>query len=269
MNKLMLSLATLMLLALTSCGSDEPQDKIWYAQIPFVFHVVDQTEDVVSSCKPGVAYTEMNVDRKTAKMAVSVTLADGKELAFELDQLHVKQDASTNGYVVTSSTMAKASGHTITDITFFVDMRQSGTVRHYFHMMVDDRYEVNGLSASMGFEVTQSEVLPPSSVSRTVFTGIYEFTITTLTTESKTCAFSVKGLGVFPLDNGVTYQGLKVEPTVEGYTITSGDTPITPKEGGVSRLNNLHAKVNVHKRTFEAEFEVEQCATVTATGSIQ
>ena len=72
----MLSLATLMLLALTSCGSDEPQDKIWYAQIPFVFHVVDQTEDVVSSCKLGVAYTEMNVDRNTAKMAVSVTLAD-------------------------------------------------------------------------------------------------------------------------------------------------------------------------------------------------
>ncbi len=270
MNRLLLSMASLvLLLATTACGSDEPQDHIWYAQIPLVFHVVDTQADAVSSCKAGVAYAEMNVDKNTATMAVSLSLTDGGELAFELKQLRLTEAADKSGYMVTTTVDTQVSNHTIGDLTFYVDMRQSGTVRHYCHMTIDHRYEVNGLPTSMGFEVTQSEVLPVSSVARTVFTGVYEFTFTTLTAESKTCDFGVKGLGVFPLEDGINYRGLKVEPTVEGYTITSGDTPITPKEGGVSRLNSLHAKVNVHERTMEAEFEVEQCATVTATGSMQ
>ena len=105
--------------------------------------------------------------------------------------------------------------------------------------------------------------------SRTVNTGVYEFTFTTLTNEVKRCDFGVSGLNVFPLDNGVNYPGLTITPTVEGYTISSGDSPITPKEGGISVLNSLEATVNVHTRTFTATFDVENCATVTASGSMQ
>ena len=270
MKKILLSMASvLMLLAMTACGNDEPQDQVWYASIPMVFHVSDTENEELANCQAGGIYAEMNVDKGTATLRGSIMMGDNENLSFDLKDLRVRSDANHSGYIVTSpSGMNEASGHMLSDLEFYVDMRQDGLPRHFFRAVVDRKYEVNGLLADMGFEVTKSDVTPVVGNARTLTTGKYTFSLVTLTGENKLAGFSVRGLNVYPMETGITYQGLKLEPDYEGYHIVASTEGIEPKEGGSSKLQRLEADIDVHDRSFTATFEIAGSASVTASGTM-
>ena len=270
MKKLLFPVAAMLLMmGMTACGNDEPQDQIWYASIPLVFHVSDPENEELTNCQAGGVYAEMNIDKGTATLQGSIMLGDNENLSFDLADLHVRNDANHSGYIVTPRTESvEASGHMLSELEFFVDMRQEGLARHYFHAVVDGRYEVNGLLADMGFGITESEVTPVTGNPRYLTTGKYLFSITQLTGENKLSAFTVSGLDVYPMETGITYQGLKLEPTYEGYRISMTGEGIEPKEGGSSKLLSLEADINVHDRSFTAAFEIAGSSTVTASGTM-
>ena len=99
--------------------------------------------------------------------------------------------------------------------------------------------------------------------------GTYAFTITSLREGDERAEVTLSGIDVFPLDNGVTYDGLTVEPTAEGLLIHPGEEGIVPTAGGSSRLTALEAHINMHERTFTASYAIEGCATVVASGSMR
>lgn len=261
--------SVLMLLATTSCGgSDEPKEQIWYAVIPLMNHVTDSENERLVSCKETNVYSEINVDRKLATFTGLVALHDsGDEVTIDLANIPVKRTTTPNGFLLTLAE-GETGGHEISDFEFFVDMRQDGVPCHYLHMIIDGRFEVNGLLSEMSFEISQSDVTSVTGQKQTVNTGKYVFSITEYSKEKKLAAFSVKGLNVFPLDNGIEYQGLTLEPTYAGYHITAPADGVEPKEGGGSKLEQLEADIDVHSRTFTASFAVHNSGSVTASGSM-
>lgn len=257
-----------LLLSLAACGSDEPRDAIYYAQIYTVNHVTDKENTSLVGCQTGGISAGLNATKMIASVYFPFTIGD-KVITINLENVPMTNDSQHSGYSIKQSAFTSVDGqHSITDFEFFVDMRMIKSQRHYITAIIDGKYELNALVQTMAFEKANSTVKPTSGNEVTDNTGTFTFAVTNINGNDGKATAAINGLSIYPLTKEVSYQGITLEATYDGFHISHSGDPIEPYEGGSHYLESMNADINVHTRTFTAEYKIQQCGNVKASGAM-
>ncbi|MBP3737464.1 MAG: hypothetical protein J6I72_00245 [Muribaculaceae bacterium] len=272
MKKLIFSLTSMaLLLTMTACGNDEPQDNILYLPATqMVNHTYNTVEDELVGVNYGAIQVYVNVTRMTAQLAYVFGI-DGDPVTLQLNDVPVTYDSNNSGYLIQTSAPATAGTHTVNSLRLFIEVRDiQQNLRHYVKATVDGKYEVTGLMSTLFFKDATSIITRESDAQVITETGsFYRFNFLSLTTENRTATMGVSGINMTPFSVGASYAGLDVEPCAQGLHIyhNSGD-PLNNSSGANNQLTSLDGIINMRDFSFSVDYTIDGLGTVKATGNM-
>lgn len=261
-------LSAILLLGLSACSNDEPQDQIWLMSSQFINHVTNSDDGTFVSATLGGATAEFNVTKMTA--SIDYALAIGEEqIIVSATNARLTAAGSKNGYYIDVPSATTTSGHTVTNLLVYIDMNLENEIScHWATATIDGKYELNALVPTIVFYNTESTINKLNGQTITNGTGDYKFIVSNITTEHRSASLSIAGIeGLEPFYSGIEYNGLSVEPTSTGLHIYCNEA-VQGKGRTDYKLNSIDANIDFTSLSFKATLNVQDTGTITATGSM-
>lgn len=268
MKKLYIAFASIiMMLAFTACNNNDEPNDLWMMNSQFINHVTDNTTGEFVNASLGGIYIEFNITQMTANVAYAFTVGTD-EVVLEVTNAQMTNDVSRNGYNIHVA-QAKAGSHNVSNLDIFIDMNLNDKVQcHWTSATVDGRYDLNGLLPVIAFKKANSHITKPDGTTMSENNGIYTFEIVGFSTENRSATLAISNVNCAPLDKGIKYSGLVVEPTSDGLHITT-EGPVSPAEGSGLQylLNELDATINFSTHSLDALIDIENVAKITTNST--
>lgn len=258
-----------MLLTMTACGSDEPQDNILYLPATQMMnHSYNTVEEQLDGVKYGAVQAYINVTKKTAQLAFLCNI-NGESITVQLTDAPVTFDSMNSGYVIQSTAPITVGTHTVNSLRAFIEVRDiQRNLRHHVKAIIDNKYEVNGLMTSIFFNDVLTSITHDSDIDNETGSA-YNFIFSDLATDNKTATMNVSGINRTPFTTGASYAGITVEPCDVGlHLYHNEDTPINNSNGVNNQLIMFEGTINMRDLSFNVLYELEGVGIMNANGNM-
>lgn len=272
MKKILFTLLGLtLLMTMTACGSDEPQDNVLYLPpTQIINHTFNTLEDQVVSVTNGAMQISVNVSKMTAAIYYLFYIGD-ESVTVQVTNAAVTYDSNHSGYLIQTTTPTPAGAHTVTALKAFIEVRDiQQNLRHYIRAEVDGKYEVNGLMSVIYFKDAVTSITSTDNSETTTENGsFYRFDLLSMTTENRSATASISDIDQPPFSVGATYAGLSVEPCNEGVRFYhNAEDPINNSNGANYQLTQLDGIINMRNHSFNVQYTIDGLGTAHADGTM-
>ena len=271
---LFLTLATALMLGMTACGGDEPNNgnNVGTLGLQVFNHVSNESTGDFVSAKQGAYAFFLNFSKMTTDMTGNVTLEDNESYNFELQGLTMR--SGSIGYIVTMPvTSVEYGGHTISNYSALLDTRSSGYTRSKVSYIIDGVYKVNGYQETIPFETSVNTITTADGKTTVDNSGIYNVSVNLSNSDPdyQGAGITIANVAFTTIENdGLTYGGFQVEYTTFGYHIflPQGATPVHHQFGDTFAITEMDMYVNLNNYTFTATYKLDNGTKVSAQGSM-
>lgn len=270
MKQTLIMIASILAVALASCNNSG--DKSMYLQAQMVNHMsnVEASEEEPGTIRTDAVVYEviLDTDNKTADVACTVTLPDGKRGTIDVRGLTLSVDSKTGGYYMKQTASSRSQGsYAVTDFAGVLDLSSSGSGNSHFSFVVEKHYQVNAVIAEITFSNVKAEITNGEAAKHSLSGGV--FTVT-LNPSNKTAKMSIKGLdydGEIGKERALVYENLDFVPCVGGYELTAEEVaPATNGDAALAKkytLKDFKAKLKFFGQ-IEASYSIDGVGEVKA-----